>query len=303
MRSWFVYLIECVDGSVYTGIAVDVERRYAQHRAGKGARYTRSHPPARLLGCIEYQDRGAALRAEYAVKKLTPERKRALCTQREQRGNFLGVTSGSLVPPAPAQGNPTGSAGQFQPASRMKLNGLLRPPSVNAQATPASKAIASMPRNSSSTRSFRSVLTELMASPRVRRHGTPANAAGLRWRSQPGEGPTKVQPEVGLAARRLGHAVERHRPDHAPRLARHPPWRGAPMYRSRNDPAGSVGPARSDTLCASKARRTPALGVGAVGDHRRRRALGPSSTGVLAPVIRPFDLTFAAQDLARSLDR
>lgn len=79
MSLWYVYLIECVDGSVYTGIAVDVDRRYAQHLAGKGARYTRSHPPLRLLARFEYSDRGAASRAEYAIKQLPPARKRALC--------------------------------------------------------------------------------------------------------------------------------------------------------------------------------------------------------------------------------
>ena len=78
MAAWHVYLIECRDGSVYTGIAVDVTRRYAQHTAGKGARYTRSHPPLRLLASFEYPDRSAALRAEYAIKQLTPDRKRAL---------------------------------------------------------------------------------------------------------------------------------------------------------------------------------------------------------------------------------
>lgn len=79
MACWYVYLIECVDGSVYTGIAVDVDRRYAQHVAGKGARYTRSHPPSQLLARFEYPDRGAASRAEHAIKQLTPTRKRALC--------------------------------------------------------------------------------------------------------------------------------------------------------------------------------------------------------------------------------
>ncbi len=79
MARWYVYLIECVDGSVYTGIAVDVERRYAQHLAGKGARYTRSRPPTQLLAQFEYPDRGAASRAEHAIKQLTPARKRALC--------------------------------------------------------------------------------------------------------------------------------------------------------------------------------------------------------------------------------
>lgn len=79
MSAWYVYLIECRDGSVYTGIAVDVERRYAEHVAGKGARYTRSHPPARLLAQFPHPDRSSALRAEYAIKQLSPSAKRALC--------------------------------------------------------------------------------------------------------------------------------------------------------------------------------------------------------------------------------
>lgn len=77
--AWFVYLIECVDGSLYTGIAVDVDARYAAHACGKGARYTRAHPPARLLARFEYPDRSAALKAEYAIKQLSPAAKRALC--------------------------------------------------------------------------------------------------------------------------------------------------------------------------------------------------------------------------------
>lgn len=79
MACWYVYLIECRGGSVYTGITTDVERRYAQHVTGKGARYTRSRPPQRLLGHFEYPDRSAASRAEHAIKQLTPARKRALC--------------------------------------------------------------------------------------------------------------------------------------------------------------------------------------------------------------------------------
>lgn len=79
MPRWYVYLLECRDGSLYTGIATDVERRYAEHAAGKGARYTRAHPPLRLLARFEYPDRSAASRAEHAIKRLTPARKRALC--------------------------------------------------------------------------------------------------------------------------------------------------------------------------------------------------------------------------------
>lgn len=75
--SWFLYLIECRDGSLYTGITNDVAARYAAHAAGTGARYTRSHPPARLLLTLPYPDRSAASKAEYVVKQLTPKQKRA----------------------------------------------------------------------------------------------------------------------------------------------------------------------------------------------------------------------------------
>jgi putative endonuclease len=76
-KSWFVYLIECRDGSLYTGITTDVAARYAAHAAGKGARYTRSHPPSRLLVSEAHPDRSAAAKAEYRIKQLTPAEKRA----------------------------------------------------------------------------------------------------------------------------------------------------------------------------------------------------------------------------------
>ena len=76
--SWFVYLIECRDGSIYTGIATDVARRYAEHASGKGARYTRSHPPARLLAVFEAPDRSSALKSEAAIRRLPASAKLAL---------------------------------------------------------------------------------------------------------------------------------------------------------------------------------------------------------------------------------
>ena len=82
MTRWYVYLIECRDGSLYTGISTDVERRYTQHVAGKGARYTRARPPLRLLARFEYPDRAGASRAEYAIKQLTPAAKRELCANK-----------------------------------------------------------------------------------------------------------------------------------------------------------------------------------------------------------------------------
>lgn len=75
-KPWFLYLIECTDGSIYTGIAVDVQARYAAHCTGKGARYTRAHPPLRLLGYEPHADRSSASQAEYRVKRLSAAEKR-----------------------------------------------------------------------------------------------------------------------------------------------------------------------------------------------------------------------------------
>jgi len=79
--AWFVYLIECTDGSIYTGIALDVAARYAVHASGKGARYTRAHPPARLLASVAYPDRSSASKAEYQIKQLKAAAKRILVAQ------------------------------------------------------------------------------------------------------------------------------------------------------------------------------------------------------------------------------
>ena len=74
---WFLYLIECEDGALYTGIALDPIARFEQHRTGKGAKYTRANPPVRLIGTMAYPDRGTATRAELAFKKLKAAEKRA----------------------------------------------------------------------------------------------------------------------------------------------------------------------------------------------------------------------------------
>jgi putative endonuclease len=74
--SWFLYLLECEDGSLYTGIARDVEKRFSLHKAGKGAKYTRAHPPRCIVGQMAFPDRSSASRAEYAVKQLRPVEKR-----------------------------------------------------------------------------------------------------------------------------------------------------------------------------------------------------------------------------------
>ena len=83
---WRLYLIECRNGAFYAGITNDLVRRYAQHVAGKGARYTRANPPVRLLGSRPYPDRGTALRAEHAIRQLPRAEKPGFLRKRGRRG-------------------------------------------------------------------------------------------------------------------------------------------------------------------------------------------------------------------------
>lgn len=73
--SWWVYLLRCGDGTLYTGITDDLDRRLAAHNAGRGAKYTRSRPPGDAGVAGGAADKSAALRREYAVKQLTRAKK------------------------------------------------------------------------------------------------------------------------------------------------------------------------------------------------------------------------------------
>jgi uncharacterized protein (TIGR02453 family) len=76
--AWFVYLARCADGSLYTGVTTDPARRERAHNEGRGAAYTRSRRPVRLVHLEPARDRGAALRRELAIKRLSREGKEAL---------------------------------------------------------------------------------------------------------------------------------------------------------------------------------------------------------------------------------
>lgn len=65
---WFVYVIFCGDGSLYTGISDDPQRRFQEHLAGKGGRYTRSHKPVRFVYKEQVKDKREALRREMEIK-------------------------------------------------------------------------------------------------------------------------------------------------------------------------------------------------------------------------------------------
>jgi len=75
---WFVYMIRCMDGSLYTGITTDVARRFAEHQSGKGAKYLRGRTPLILVFQQDVGSRSAALKAEAAIKKLPRDEKEAI---------------------------------------------------------------------------------------------------------------------------------------------------------------------------------------------------------------------------------
>ena len=83
--NWQVYIILCKDNSLYTGITTAVQRRFAQHLAGTGAKYFRGHSPLRLVYLEEGHDRSSASRREAEIKKLRPEDKRLLIESPENR--------------------------------------------------------------------------------------------------------------------------------------------------------------------------------------------------------------------------
>jgi putative endonuclease len=76
--AWTVYLARCADGTLYTGVTTDPERRLAQHNAGSGAAYTRTRLPVTLVYREPTSDRSSALQREHAIKKLTRAEKEAL---------------------------------------------------------------------------------------------------------------------------------------------------------------------------------------------------------------------------------
>jgi putative endonuclease len=76
-QCWWLYLLACRDGRTYVGIATDVAARFAAHRSGKGAKFTRSNPPTAVLGARAFANKSDALKAEAALKQLDRTQKLA----------------------------------------------------------------------------------------------------------------------------------------------------------------------------------------------------------------------------------
>lgn len=75
MTKCFCYIVECTDGTYYTGWAVDPEKRLKVHNSGRGAKYTKTRLPVRLVYVEEQPDRVTAMKRERAIKKMTREKK------------------------------------------------------------------------------------------------------------------------------------------------------------------------------------------------------------------------------------
>jgi len=77
-KPWFVYMLRCSNGCLYTGITTDVQRRLKIHNSGKGSAYVRAHRPAKLVAFTASDNRSAASSLEYSVKSLSRAQKLAL---------------------------------------------------------------------------------------------------------------------------------------------------------------------------------------------------------------------------------
>lgn len=78
MTRCYCYIVECADGTYYTGWAVDPEKRVKVHNAGRGAKYTKMRLPVKLVYVEEQPDRVTAMKRERAIKKMTREKKQNL---------------------------------------------------------------------------------------------------------------------------------------------------------------------------------------------------------------------------------
>jgi putative endonuclease len=76
---YHVYLLECTDGSIYTGITTDVERRFKEHQEGKASNYTRAHKVVKVLYTEKQKDRSSALKREAEIKGWSKVEKLNLC--------------------------------------------------------------------------------------------------------------------------------------------------------------------------------------------------------------------------------
>src|SRR4030067_3637386 len=101
--SWFVYMVKCKDGSIYTGISNDVEDRIKEHNSGQGGKYTASKRPVRLIFQEEQTDKSSTLKREKQIKNWGRVKKEALSRLGSARSDSLALSPPRAEPMGEAE--------------------------------------------------------------------------------------------------------------------------------------------------------------------------------------------------------
>lgn len=103
-KNWTVYMLECADGTLYTGITDDMVRRLRAHNEGRGAKYTRGRGPLKLRYLESVPDKSTALKREHALKQLRRSEKMAIIQEKEREikslleiGREASYTNGEIM--------------------------------------------------------------------------------------------------------------------------------------------------------------------------------------------------------------
>lgn len=97
MKPWYLYIVECRDGTFYTGITTDIKKRIDAHNSGRGAKYTRGRGPVKLMHLRRYVDRSAASKAEYKIKKLKRGKKIRIINEFALPGEIVIASGRSTI--------------------------------------------------------------------------------------------------------------------------------------------------------------------------------------------------------------
>jgi len=97
MKPWYLYIVECKDGTFYTGITTDIKKRINAHNSGRGAKYTRGRGPVKLMHLRRYLDRSSASKAEYQVKKLKRGKKIRMINEFALPGEIVIASGRSAI--------------------------------------------------------------------------------------------------------------------------------------------------------------------------------------------------------------
>jgi len=275
--SWFLYLIECADDSVYTGITNDVAARFDQHASGKGARYTRSRKPRALLASFPLPDRSIASRVEYWVKRLTAAQKRELAA---------GIRTLASVLPAgmSIDGSVAADGLQAGRRGRKKVKDKDEGADIATQPTDTDKPARKTAKNGNDGKTSRSTKTRIAkpgptapapakakAAPAGKRAKT-GDVAEVKKTSSRSTGARLDKPATNAAPKRKapatgGKPVAKEPAGNAATPAR----RGAPTRKTATEAAEAAAPVATARRAPSAKRATVTPGAGALPARTRTR--------------------------------